>query len=146
LLPRVNPQPDAANRSHEHSSWDEPSLIQLLEQLEAENALEGVGYSTEDIDALVQKLREEEEIDKQLDDDGPEDPPAVAIAKTGDLWCLGDHRLLCGTQRARIAVPRGHGREQPDCLRGELRRRSGRKTTPTHQTQTEAPPVGSEPA
>jgi DNA modification methylase len=25
-----------------------------------------------------------------------DEPPAVAIAKTGDLWSLGEHRLLCG--------------------------------------------------
>ncbi|HEX6943537.1 MAG TPA: DNA modification methylase [Gemmatimonadaceae bacterium] len=86
----------ADNRSHEHSQWDEPELARLLDHLRKEDALEGVGYSTDDIDALVQKLRDQEEVDLQLTDDGPDDPPAVAVAKLGDLWCLGDHRLLCG--------------------------------------------------
>lgn len=84
------------NRSHEHASWDEPVLAALLQQLKAEDALDGVGYSTEDIDALVQQLRDQEEVDKDLTDDGPDDPPAFAVARTGDLWCLGDHQLLCG--------------------------------------------------
>src|SRR5262249_31351671 len=29
-------------------------------------------------------------------DDAPEEPPAVALTKPGDLWCLGSHRLICG--------------------------------------------------
>jgi DNA modification methylase len=86
----------ALNRTGELAGWDEPALAQLLEQLRQEDSLDGVGFSEHDIDALVQKLRDQEEIDRDLADDGPEEPPAVAIARTGDLWCLGDHRLLCG--------------------------------------------------
>jgi DNA modification methylase len=86
----------ADNRSHEFAQWDEPELAKLLQQLKAEDSLEGVGYSTEDLDALVQQLREQEESDRDLDDEGTEAPPAVAASKLGDLWLLGDHRLLCG--------------------------------------------------
>jgi DNA modification methylase len=86
----------ADNRSHEFAEWDEPELAKLLQQLKAEDSLDGVGYSTEDLDALVQQLREQEEVDRELTDDGAEPPPAVAASKLGDLWCLGDHRLLCG--------------------------------------------------
>jgi len=86
----------ADNRSHEFAQWNEAELVALLEQLKKEDSLDGVGYSTDDIDALVQQLRDQEQIDKDLSDDGPDEPPAIAVAKTGDLWCLGDHRLLCG--------------------------------------------------
>jgi DNA modification methylase len=85
----------ADNRLHELSQWNEPELAALLQHLKAEDALDGVGYSTDDIDALVAQLRAQE-ADRELTDEGPDDPPAVAIAKTGDLWCLGEHRLLCG--------------------------------------------------
>jgi DNA modification methylase len=84
----------ADNRTHEFAEWNEAELAKLLEVLRKEDSLDGVGYSTDDIDALVQQLCDEE--DRELSDEGPEDPPAVAIAKTGDLWCLGEHRLLCG--------------------------------------------------
>ena len=86
----------ADNRTHEFAQWNEAELVRLLEEVKKEDSLDGVGFSTDDIDALVQKLRDEEHADKDLDDDGPEEPQAVAIAKTGDLWCLGEHRLLCG--------------------------------------------------
>ena len=86
----------ALNRTAELAGWDEPALAKLLQQLKAEDSLDGVGYSTEDLDALVQQLREQEEIDRDLVDEGAEAPPAVAASKAGDLWCLGDHRLLCG--------------------------------------------------
>jgi ParB-like chromosome segregation protein Spo0J len=86
----------ADNRSHEFAQWNDAELVRLLEHLKSEDALEGVGFGEDDIDALVARLREQEEVDKALDDDGPDDPPAVAIARRGDLWVLGDHRLLCG--------------------------------------------------
>ena len=86
----------ADNRSAEHSQWNDPELAALLEQLKAEDSLEGVGYDEADIDALVAELREQEEVDRDLDDEGPGEPPEKAVAQLGDLWLLGDHRLLCG--------------------------------------------------
>ena len=46
----------ADNRTHEFAEWDEPALAQLLEQLREEDALDGVGYSDEDIDELLAEL------------------------------------------------------------------------------------------
>jgi hypothetical protein len=86
----------ADNRTHEFAEWNEAELAKLLEQLKKEDALDGVGYSEADIDALVQQLRDQEQVDKDLLDEGPDEPPAVATAKLGDLWVLGEHRLLCG--------------------------------------------------
>jgi ParB/RepB/Spo0J family partition protein len=86
----------ADNRTHEFAQWNEAELAKLLEQLKKEDALDGVGYSEADIDSLVQQLKDQEEVDKQLLDDGPDEPPAVATSRTRDLWILGDHRLLCG--------------------------------------------------
>ena len=74
----------ADNRTHEWAHWDEPVLAKLLEQLRAEDALDGVGYSTDDIDALVQQLRDQDHADKDLVDDGADEPPAVAVAKLKD--------------------------------------------------------------
>lgn len=96
----------ADNRSAMFAEWDEPVLAQLLEELRAEDSLDGVGYTEDDLDALVQQLREQEEVDKDLDDPGAGEPPAVATANTGDLWILGEHRLLCGDSTSLADVQR----------------------------------------
>jgi DNA modification methylase len=102
----------ADNRTHEFAEWNEAELARVLEALRAEDALDGVGYSTEDIDALVQQLREQEEADKELLDEGPDEPPAIAVAKRGDLWLLGDHKLLCGDSTDLNDVRRVMGTEK----------------------------------
>lgn len=64
----------ADNRTHEFAQWDDAELAKLLEHLKAEDSLDGVGYTEDDLDALIQQLRAEEEPD--LEDDGPTEPPA----------------------------------------------------------------------
>ena len=95
----------ADNRSHEYSTWDEPALAKLLAELRTEDALEGVGYSTDDIDELLRSIAAEVE-PREVDDQGPEDPPDEPISRTGDLWILGDHRLLCGDSTSPTDVGR----------------------------------------
>jgi len=84
----------ADNKTHEYSAWDEPALAKILAELRAEDALEGVGYSPADIDALVAELEAQNPIDV-LEDAVPE-PPDETVTRQGDLWVLGRHRLLCG--------------------------------------------------
>src|SRR5688572_30777880 len=47
----------ALNRSAELAEWNEPALGRLLEQLRAEDGLEGIGFSGEEIDELLDQLR-----------------------------------------------------------------------------------------
>ncbi|GJM44074.1 MAG: methyltransferase [Gemmatimonadota bacterium] len=85
----------ALNRTGELAAWDEPVLAKLLGDLRTENALDGVGFDTADIDALLDELSGDIE-PGDVDDAGPGEPPADPVSKVGDLWILGDHRLLCG--------------------------------------------------
>jgi DNA modification methylase len=86
----------ADNRTHEKSAWDESALAKILEHLREEDALEGVGFSSDDIDELLQKLDNElGSGDVDLQDEVPA-PPDAATTRPGDLWLLGSHRLLCG--------------------------------------------------
>jgi DNA modification methylase len=85
----------ALNRTAELAEWDEPVLAKLLEELKKEDALEGVGYTNEDMDALLKDLAADQPA-AEIDDPGPEAPPEKPVSKRGDLWLLGEHRLLCG--------------------------------------------------
>jgi len=74
----------ALNRTANLADWDEPALAAMLEVLREEDALDGVGYTEDDLDELVQQLRDQEEVDKDLDDEGADEPPEVAVSKTGE--------------------------------------------------------------
>ena len=85
----------ALNRTSELAEWDSEALGSLLQGLREEGALDGVGFDEAAIDELLAELAE---IDgpNEIDDPGPEEPPENPVSRPGDLWLLGDHRLLCG--------------------------------------------------
>ena len=70
-------------------------LAAILQGLQAsEQGLTGTGYSDDDLaEMLAAGLDGGEGLAGE--DEVPE-PPATPVSKTGDLWLLGDHRLLCG--------------------------------------------------
>lgn len=82
----------ADNRTAELAEWDEAALTATLQSLEHEDAtlLEAAGFDDKALNALVAANSPE-----VTEDEVPE-PPAIPITKPGDLWLLGEHRLLCG--------------------------------------------------
>jgi DNA modification methylase len=72
--------------------WDEPQLARILEELDADGYdVRLTGFDPAEMDKLFKKLAEEEpEADENLE------PPANPITKMGDLYQIGEHRLLCG--------------------------------------------------
>jgi DNA modification methylase len=84
----------ALNRTAELAEWDEPVLAEILKSLDASGELDGVGFTHEDIGALLDDLQMQEGIDGDLD--AIPEPPEAATTRPGDLWILGEHRLLCG--------------------------------------------------
>ena len=105
----------ADNRTAELADWDAPALAQLLEELRADDALAGVGFDDEDIDALLAELEEGMDPD-EVDDQGPEEPPAEPVTRVGELWLLGDHRLLCGDSTSTEDVQRLMGGKQAQLM------------------------------
>ena len=95
----------ADNRTHEYSSWDEPALARLLAELRDEDALDGVGYSPGDIDELLESIAAEVD-PREVEDEGPEALSEPPISRRGDLWILGEHRLLCGDSTSAADVAR----------------------------------------
>ena len=73
--------------------WDLELLSSLLVELEESGFdLDLTGFDQEEIDVLIHLDLQEGLTDP---DDIPE-PPDEPVTKPGDLWILGDHRLLCG--------------------------------------------------
>jgi DNA modification methylase len=84
----------ADNRTAQ-SPWDEDLLrVELGALLEQDFDLGLTGFDLEEIDELL-AAAEAEQTGLAEDDDVPE-APEEPISKPGDLWILGNHRLLCG--------------------------------------------------
>lgn len=100
----------ADNRTSDLSEWDKEMLHQLSEEhditpwFEAEDLAEIMGE--------VEVIPAEGLTDA---DDVPE-PPADPITKPGDLWILGNHRLLCGDSTDVLAVERLMDGKKADLL------------------------------
>lgn len=85
----------ADNRLALNAGWDEEMLRVELESLEEDGFdLDLVGFTEDEIEEL---LRDPEETrDGLTDDDSVPEEPEQAITVPGDVWIMGEHRLLCG--------------------------------------------------
>ena len=91
----------ADNRTSDLSDWD----AEMLHQLSQEQDI-SPWFDEDDLAEIigeVEKLPGEEHTDP---DDVPEVDEAAVITKPGDLWILGDHRLLCGDSTDTVAMDR----------------------------------------
>jgi DNA modification methylase len=83
----------ADNRTTDLASYDDSGLAELLKQLaDTEIGLEGTAFDGDDLDTLLKDLGHFE-LPTDVDEI-PEDVPA--ISKLGDVWLLGEHRVMCG--------------------------------------------------
>ena len=88
----------ADNKTAEIADWDFPKLKELLEELRAEDIdIRSLGFSDEEIRRLILGEDDDENII-------PEVGNATVKTCPGDLYILGDHRLLCGDSRDRDSV------------------------------------------
>jgi len=82
----------ADNQTATLASWDDDKLVQELAQLqEMDFDVALTGFSEEDLQRLLGPVTE-----ALTDPDDIPEPPDEAITQPGDLWILGNHRLLCG--------------------------------------------------
>lgn len=101
----------ADNRLALDAGWDEDMLrIELGELKDLDFDLDLIGFDDEEL----KRYFDEDEGIKLGDDDGePEEEDAVevdeesdAVCKPGDLWILGNHRLICGDSTDPYVVAR----------------------------------------
>ncbi|OSM07611.1 site-specific DNA-methyltransferase [Magnetofaba australis] len=93
----------ADNRLALDGGWDESVLAAELARLkEDEFDLSLMGFSDEEMEDLLDSF-DGDEFDGEgggaavADNDVIPEPPANPVSRPGDLWILGDHRLLCGS-------------------------------------------------
>lgn len=90
----------ADNRTAELADWDTDALDKLLREIDT---------GDEDLQAMLSKLAEDEGV-VSLDDeaagaggtgnaDEVPEPPVVPVTKPGDVWLMGEHRVMCGSSR-----------------------------------------------
>lgn len=80
----------ADNRTADLSEWDQEMLHRLSEEHDIEP-----WFNQEDLDELL-NVTELDPEGGNTDPDEVPDTPTDPITKPGDLWILGNHRLLCG--------------------------------------------------
>jgi site-specific DNA-methyltransferase (adenine-specific) len=85
----------ADNRTAELGGYDDEALAALMSEV-AEADLElfaATAWTIDDLESLLADAEEALPLPEDIDD-VPEPPPAVS--KVGDMWILGDHRVICG--------------------------------------------------
>jgi DNA modification methylase len=84
----------ADNRIAANAGWDEELLkLEIAELDEADFNLDLMGFGDEELERL---LNGDGDTTGLTEDDAVPDVPADPVSKTGDVWVLGQHRLLCG--------------------------------------------------
>ena len=100
----------ADNRTADLSEWDQA----MLHTLSQEHDL-SPWFNQEDLNELLAVTELPPEEGKTDPDDVPE-PPADPTTKPGDLWILGNHRLLCGDSNDITAIDRLLDGASPDAI------------------------------
>jgi DNA modification methylase len=85
----------ADNKLALNAGWDEEMLRVELESLKEEDFdLDIVGFSAEELEVIL--AGPEETREGLTDEDAVPEAQETAVSVTGDMWLLGEHRLLCG--------------------------------------------------
>jgi hypothetical protein len=99
----------ADNKIAENAGWDRERLAVEIPELTGLLEAEGLdvsilGFEAVEIDQLVTDF-EEDAADPQ-DSIHPKWSEGAPVSKTGDLWILGRHKLLCGDARSAADIAR----------------------------------------
>lgn len=121
--------------NNSYASWVEDRLLEALEGVD-EVALEDFGFSPEQLDAMIKKAslevqgeieKAKKEVDDEIiperievgdrpnEDDIPKEPKKTVV-KLGDVWLLGEHKLLCGDSTMVDDFKKVMGRDFASCV------------------------------
>lgn len=83
----------ADNKLALNAGWDDEMLrLELTDLKDLDFNIELTGFSSEELDSLMPT----NVVDGLTDEDAVPEAPAEPITKLGDVWVLGNHRLMCG--------------------------------------------------
>jgi DNA modification methylase len=103
----------ADNKLALNAGWDEELLRLELAALEQDGfGLDVIGFSDEELAELLAGPAEEQA--GLTDEDQVPEPPEQPVSKPGDLWVLGQHRVLCGDATVLADVERVLGGQLAD--------------------------------
>tara|TARA_B110000261_G_scaffold5852_1_gene6073 strand:+ start:287 stop:1462 length:1176 start_codon:yes stop_codon:yes gene_type:complete len=90
----------ADNKLALNAGWDEELLSLELGELQAiDFDLSLIGFSEDELELLLV-----EEVEGLTDEDAVPEPPETPTTVEGDVWVLGNHRLMCGDSTSIDAV------------------------------------------
>ncbi len=105
----------ALNRLTFKGGYDEHKLADLLADLARRGGvgLRGTGHDQDELHRLLKRLGRQ---DRPAGAEDAPPPPAAPVTKLGDVWILGDHRLLCGDATDPPSVARALAGAQPGLM------------------------------
>jgi DNA modification methylase len=109
---QINAYRIADNRTAEESEWDSELLKMEIKDLEAKDfKLDLLGFNDEQLNDILfeekQGLTDEDEVPE-----APEEP----ISKLGDVWILGNHRVMCGDSTMLNDIDKLTEKQKPDMI------------------------------
>lgn len=114
----------ADNRLALDAGWDEQMLaLELAELREAGFDLDLTGFAEEEIERFLAEAVDEEEAAEDGKDsadasdlDEEVEPPKIVISRPGDIWRLGQHRLICADSSDAAEIARLMAGDQAQLL------------------------------
>lgn len=107
----------ADNRLAELATLDTGRLIDLINDMDTGEApVELTGYTEEDIAEIIAALSGADDTEDDQADAAVEPPDNIPMSKAGDLWQLGNHRLICGSATDEKTVERLMNGEKADLV------------------------------
>ncbi len=101
----------ADNRLAMNAGWDDELLkLELTELKDADFDLDLMGFTSDELDRLING----DAGGGLTDDDAVPETPKEPVSRPGDLWILGNHRLLCGDSTMLSDVEKLMGNELAD--------------------------------
>ena len=104
----------ADNKTAEIAEWDRDQLNKIIAELNTDVDFDLTSLGFDDME-LTSILDWNHQDDEEKADEAPP-LPSVATTRSGDLWLLGEHRLLCADATKRDNLKRLVDSQQVDCL------------------------------